>query len=68
MIANDVQYRATKAHLDRFDEAAVNIESRPGNRTKLERLELDAVRSQADDLRAELVEFDQLRGGASGAL
>jgi len=64
MITNEVQYRATKAHLDRFDEAAANIESRPGKRTKLEQLELDAVRSQADDLRAELVDFDQLRGGA----
>ena len=64
MITNEVQYRATKAHLDRFDEAAANIESRPGKRTKLDQLELDAVRSQADDLRAELADFDQLRGGA----
>jgi len=64
MITNEVQYRATKAHLDRFDEAAANIESRPGERTKLERLELDAVRSQADDLRVELADFDRLREGA----
>lgn len=64
MITNEVQYRATKAHLDRFDEAAANIESRPGKRTKLDQLELDAVRSQADDLRTELADFDQLRGGA----
>ena len=64
MITNEVQYRATKVHLDRFDEAAANIESRPGKRTKLEQLELDAVRSQADDLRAELADFDRLRGGA----
>lgn len=64
MITNEVQYRATKAHLDRFDEAAANIESRPGKRTKLDQLELDAVRSQADDLRAELADFEQLRGGA----
>jgi len=64
MITNEVQYRATKVHLERFDEAAANIEARPGNRTKLEQLELDAVRSQADDLRAELSDFDRLRGGA----
>ncbi len=64
MITNEVQYRATKAHLERFEEAAANIEARPDKRTKLERLELDAIRAQADDLRAELAEFDLLRDGA----
>ncbi len=64
MITNEVQYRATKAHLDRFDEAAANIAGRPGERTRLMRLELDAINAQADDLRAELVEFDLLRGGS----
>jgi HTH-type transcriptional regulator/antitoxin HigA len=63
VITNEVQYRATKAHLDRFEQAAVNIEARPGKRTKLERLELDAVRSQAADLRAELDDYDELRTG-----
>jgi HTH-type transcriptional regulator/antitoxin HigA len=64
MITNEVQYRATKAHLDRFDEAAANIEARPGGRTKLEALELAAIRAQADDLRAELADYDELRSGA----
>jgi HTH-type transcriptional regulator / antitoxin HigA len=63
VITNEVKYRATKAHLDQFEQAAANIECRPGQRTKLERLELDAIRSQADDLRAELADYDQLRGG-----
>ena len=63
VITNEVQYRATKAHLERFEEAAANIDARPGKRTKLERLELDTLRAQADDLRAELADFDQLRGG-----
>ena len=58
MIVSDTERRATKARLDRFDEAAANIEARPGSRTKLEELELDAVRSLADDLRVELSDFD----------
>jgi HTH-type transcriptional regulator/antitoxin HigA len=63
VITNEVQYRATKAHLDRFEEAARNIEDRPGKRVKLELLELAALRAQADDLRAELADFEQLRSG-----
>jgi hypothetical protein len=54
VITNEVRHRATKAYLDRFEQAAVNIEARPGKRTKLERLEFDAIRSQAADLRVEL--------------
>ena len=64
MITNEVQYRATKAHLARFEEAAAKIEARPGKWRKLDKLELDAVRAQAADMRAELAEFDQLRCGA----
>jgi len=67
VITNEVQYRSTKAHLERFEQAADNIEARPGKRTKLDNLELDAVQAQATDLRAELAEFDQLRGGAASA-
>ena len=64
VITNEVQYRVTTAHLERFEQAADNIEARPVKPTKLDKLELDAVRAQAADLRAELAEFDQLRGGA----
>ena len=63
MITNEVQYRATKAHLERFEQAAVNLAARPGKRGKLDQLELDAVNAQAGDLRAELVEYEQLRSG-----
>lgn len=65
MITNEVQYRATKAHLATFETAATNLEAAmaTGPKTKLARLELDAVRSQAEDLRAELVEYDLLRSG-----
>ena len=66
MITNEVQYRATKSHLAKFDEAAINLEVKlnqaPGS--KLARLELEAVRSQAEDLRAEIAEYELLRSGA----
>ncbi len=59
MITNEAQYRSTKAHLDRFGEAATNVLERPGKRAKLEQLELNGLRSKADDLRAELSDFDR---------
>lgn len=34
MITNEVQCRATKAHLEQFEQASANIEARPGRRTK----------------------------------
>ena len=50
------RYRAsfleTEAHLERFEQAAVNLAAKPGKRGKLEQLEqleLDAVNAQADD-------------------
>ena len=70
MITNEVQYRATKAHLAKFDEAATNLEAtlaEGGARTRLTQLELDAVRAQADDLRSEIEEYDRLRSGAVSA-
>ena len=70
MITNEVQYRATKAHLATFDEAAANLEATLANggaRARLTQLELDAVRAQADDLRAEIEEYDRLRSGAVSA-
>ncbi len=65
MITNEVQRRATEANLRQFEEALANLEAehRGKKRSKLAQLEIDAVRSQADDLRAELEEYDQLRSG-----
>ena len=62
MITNEVQYRATRAHLAKFEEAALNLAARQG-RSKLAQLELDAVRAQADDLRTEIEEYELLRSG-----
>lgn len=65
MITNEVQYRATKAHLEQFEGAAANLERKAGDgkRTKLHQLEIDAVRSQAEDLRVEIREYERLRAG-----
>jgi HTH-type transcriptional regulator/antitoxin HigA len=66
MITNEIQYRSTKAHLATFEEAAANLRDKvaKGRGSKLLQLELDAVNAQADDLRAEVAEYELLRSGA----
>lgn len=66
MITNEVQCRATKAHLTTFEQAATNLEAglEDGTSSKLALLELAAVRAQAEDLRAEIAEYELLRSGA----
>jgi hypothetical protein len=51
MISNDVRYQATKAHLKLFEQAVANMLKRPGPRTRLEQLELEAVYTPAEVLR-----------------
>lgn len=65
MITNEVQCRATKTHLDKFAQAEERLSAKLAEspNDKRIRLELDAVRSQADDLRAELTEYELLRSG-----
>lgn len=66
MITNEVQRRSTEAHLRQFEEALVDLEAkhRDRKRSKLAQVEMGAVRAQADDLRAELEEYDRRRSGA----
>lgn len=46
MITNEVQYRATKAHLRRFEEAVRSLEGRVGAKaSKMARVELEAVQA-----------------------
>lgn len=68
MITNEVQRRSTEAHLRQFEEALAHLQAkhRDKKRSKLAQLEIDAIGSQADDLRAELEEYDRLRSGAVG--
>ncbi|MHB8263663.1 MAG: helix-turn-helix domain-containing protein [Acidimicrobiales bacterium] len=66
MITNEVQYRGTKAHLSQFEKAISNLAQLeiPPDGRKLHDLQLAALRSQADDLRAELNEYEELQSGA----
>jgi len=63
VITNEVQYRATKAHAARFEEALRNLEASRGGAPKQRALEIAAVRSQLGDLLAEIAEYEQLRSG-----
>jgi len=64
MITNDVQYRSTKSHLAQFEEALANLRAKAGKKpTKLQKLEIDAVAAQADDLRAEIEDYERLSSG-----
>jgi len=63
MITNEVQYRATKAHLAKFEEAIANLEKESIGDHKRRALELGALRSQAADLQAEIDEYELLRSG-----
>lgn len=66
MITNDVQYRTAKAQVDRLQRLRTELDERPlePNDGELRRkLEVRAVESQVDELRAELDEYDALRSG-----
>lgn len=63
MITDDLQYRVTKAHAARFDEALRNLEGDQGPDRKRRELEIAAVRAQLGDLHAELAGYDELRSG-----
>jgi ribosome-binding protein aMBF1 (putative translation factor) len=65
MITNDVQCRNTKTWLARFEAAAAELgERHPAeNRTRMEQLQIDAALAQAEDLRLEISDYDQLRSG-----
>ncbi len=64
MITNDLQYRSTKAHLRKFEEALANLIAAAGDKpSKLQRLEIDAVSAQSEDRRAEIREYEALLSG-----
>jgi DNA-binding XRE family transcriptional regulator len=67
MIKNERQYRITRAQAERFEQALAALTQQAATDDRIHPLlrqaEIDAVRSQLGDLRAELAEFDVLRSG-----
>ena len=67
MITNERQYRISKAQLKRFDDDLAAHDARaPGAEVdpRLHRAMRDALVSEADELRAQLKRYEQLRDGA----
>ncbi|HEX3426398.1 MAG TPA: XRE family transcriptional regulator [Acidimicrobiales bacterium] len=64
MIKNERQYRVTRSQVDRFVTALEGLRSRSTSGDELrDRLEVAAVQSQLEELRAEMEEYDSLRHG-----
>jgi transcriptional regulator with XRE-family HTH domain len=67
MITNERQYRITKAETDRFEHTLKELraqgDQREGVHPLLVQAERDALRSQLDDLTAELREYEALKAG-----
>ena len=70
MIKNERQYRITKAHAERFEQAIADARStpRPAIHPKLRKAELDGLRSQLEDLKHELRDYEDLRSGKRRAI
>lgn len=65
MIANDRQYRITRAEVRRFEEAldAAKREDGPKSEARLRRAILEGLESQLHDLRKEIAHYEALRAG-----
>ncbi len=63
MIKNERQYKITKSQMAKFAAALDELAARDGANTRLRKLEADALRSQLDELRDEVTQFEQLRRG-----
>lgn len=67
MIKNDRQYRITKAQVQKFENALNQVQEKSDKTKKfhslLQRAEGNALRSQLDNLRKEIREYEKLRSG-----
>jgi ribosome-binding protein aMBF1 (putative translation factor) len=65
VIKNERQYRITRARAQRFERTITQIVTRPNPaiHPKLRKAELDGLRSQLEDLKQEIREYEALRSG-----
>ncbi len=63
MIKNERQYRITHAQAEKFAQALQAAPERSGVSPLLRKIKQDALRSQLDELREELREYERLRSG-----
>jgi ribosome-binding protein aMBF1 (putative translation factor) len=63
MIKNERQYKITKAQIAKFDSAIEELNARSGAKSRLRKLEEDALRSQLGELRDEVRQYEKLRSG-----
>jgi transcriptional regulator with XRE-family HTH domain len=72
MIKNERQYRITRAQLERFraeiERMARGTSAPPGTHPELVKAQLDAMRSQGDDLQREIDEYEALQAGTEKVL
>ncbi len=66
MIKNERQYRITRAEADRFERALADLQAKsphPDMPPALQKGEVNGLRSQLEDLRAQLEEYEALKAG-----
>jgi hypothetical protein len=69
MIKNERQYALTRSQADKFAHALEELAGRPTGNVppRLRKAEEDALRSQLDELREEVAEYERLRAGRAAA-
>ena len=65
MIKNEKQYRMTKTHAEKFRQAIAEVTANPDRSlsARLRRAEVDALKSQLEDLEIEIKQYESLRSG-----
>jgi ribosome-binding protein aMBF1 (putative translation factor) len=68
MIKNERQYRITRAQAETFARALTEASKRTRRNPILKRLETEALRSQYEELRRELADYDDLQSGTRSVI